>query len=109
MADITIRGRKIVVRELTVQQIRDWFKELEEMEKEGKESIADETLFPDANLHDFRVMTDLTDEELGGFVPSELESVLEKMKEVNSRFFDQRRRLIASVRRIDAPSTQPGA
>ena len=79
------------------------------MEKEGKANIADETLFPDANIHDFLVMTDLTDKEIGGFTPEELVPVLEKMKEVNSYFFDQRRRLIASARRIDGAPTQAGA
>ncbi|MDH5509564.1 MAG: hypothetical protein OEZ32_04335 [Nitrospinota bacterium] len=60
MAEITIRDRKITVKELTVGHIREWYKELDSRASSGDFDVVNETFFLDSNLDDLVIMTDLT-------------------------------------------------
>ena len=103
MDAMDINGRRVTVRELTVREVHAWFKELDSRVQHGGFDLVDETLFADANLEDLLIMTDLNREEMDGFTPSQLAAVLEKVREVNSHFFDQRRRLIKVAKPDDTP------
>jgi len=106
MADLTIRDRTISISEMTVGQIRAWFRYAEEKEearaKGEKRDLAGETLFEEVSLEELAMMTSLSVEEMNGFTPSELIVVLEKVKELNPDFFAQRQRLIEMAMQLAA-------
>ena len=92
MADVSVNGRKVKVRELTVREIREWFKSLA-ARKEDQFDVVNETLFEDVTLEDLCLMTDLEKGEVDNLTPSQAGAVLQKVKEVNSDFFAQRLRI----------------
>lgn len=93
MTSVEIAGQTVLVRELTVAEIRQWLANLKaDVAKEDSLSLI---LFDDVTFGDLRLMTDLTDEQLASATPSELRQVADKIKAVNSHFFAFRGRLSA--------------
>lgn len=87
-------GRKVTVTELTVGEIRAWLAGMTAQEAGGGGGdVVSLALFEDATLDDLTRMSDLTDEEIAAAAPSELDAVLEKVREVNKDFFSLRARL----------------
>ena len=95
-----IAGRKVVIRELTVGEIRAW------LEIKGAETpdLIDSFLSEEMALSDIVQMCDLTITDLDGFTPTEIEQVIVKCKEVNARFFAMRGRLAEVGQKILANS-----
>jgi len=87
-ATLTVAGIPVTVKELTVQEIGQW---LEDKTNPSSDSIENPllSLLPvgDMMLGDLFSMTDLTLDKANGMTGSELETVLDKCKEVNKHFF----------------------
>ncbi|MBF0291145.1 MAG: hypothetical protein HQK86_03215 [Nitrospinae bacterium] len=84
---ISIAERLITVRELTVREMREWFQELKTMANTEQVDVIGNLLFEGISLETMRKMTNLAPDEISQFTPSELSSLLEKLKEVNPHFF----------------------
>ncbi|MBF0157500.1 MAG: hypothetical protein HQL57_09985 [Magnetococcales bacterium] len=95
--EIELDGRTVTVRELTVAEVRLWLKELDQL-REGALDLVTEGIMADASLGDVARMTDLTPEELDGFTPSAIESVIAVCREINPHFFRLRDRLLEAAR-----------
>lgn len=84
-AQIVIADRTVTVRELTVAEVRDWLREVEQ----GLRPVdpAGDALFEDVCLADIGVMSDAGAEWLSQFKPSELQPLADLCKKVNPHFF----------------------
>ncbi|WP_033998010.1 hypothetical protein [Pseudomonas paraeruginosa] len=83
--EITLGDKSVLVRELTVLQVRDW---LAEMQQPGTpRDPVDEALFPECSLTDLQRMTSLTAADIDQLRPSQLREVLALCKELNPSFF----------------------
>lgn len=81
----------IIVKELTVAEIRTWLKKTEA--EESKPDAVDLFILPDLNLQELRQFTDATAEDLDVLTQSELLELYQKVKEVNPLFFEMAKRL----------------
>ena len=92
---IEVAGVTVIVRELTVAEIRS---ALKMEESDGKTSAntdaVDMFLFEDISLPDICRMTDLTLEKMAEYKPSELRQAAEACREVNADFFALRGRVL---------------
>lgn len=89
--EINVAGRVIVVRELTVGEIRAWLKEAGAVSGD----VVDATLFEDFSLPDLSMMTTLVPEAINAMTPGELRQVRKAAEEVNADFFAMRSRVVA--------------
>lgn len=96
---IDIENRTVIVRELTVAEIRHWMKDLENI-KEATIDLVTEGLMEEASLADVVRMTNLTIEDLDAMTPSEIDTVMAVCREVNPHFFKLRKRLADAVKMI---------
>ena len=92
--EIKVGERTVLVRELTVDELRAWMSD-----QQGVADLVD-TLFEDMDLSlaDFPAFSDLSAAEVGGLAPSQLEHVAALIREVNQRFFGIWQRRLAEVR-----------
>lgn len=112
---LPLGGRSVMVRELSVAEVRDWLKDLASAHPDAEIDLADVLLYEAEGLRlaDFLRLTDLSPAELGALsVQTELEALLAKCKEVNPRFFTALDRLLATGRmaiqqRASTPSNKP--
>ncbi|MGH1509514.1 phage tail assembly protein [Ralstonia solanacearum] len=88
-----VTDRDVQVRELTVQEVRDWYAALATSTDEV--DVVGLLLFGDVTLGDIERMTDLTPAALATLAPSDVARVIADVKEVNPHFFDLRERLRA--------------
>ena len=92
--EIKVGERTVLVRELTVAELRAWMG--------GQQIDVDlvDALFEDMDLSlaDIPVFSDLTADEVGGLAPSQIEPVAELIHEVNQRFFGIWQRRLAEAR-----------
>ncbi len=108
--EIEVGGRKVVVRELTVGEVRRWLKELADRAEAGREDgdgldVVTEALFEDVSLDDVRRMTDLSRKDLDALTPSQIREIVRVCEEVNRHFFDLRARLMALGRGLGPSSS----
>ncbi|UZR30792.1 hypothetical protein [Methylococcus mesophilus] len=97
-------GRKVVVRELTVGEVRAWLKDANaELDRNDLVALA---LFADITLDDLTRFSDLSRAELDAMLPSELDKVREAAKSLNPHFFGLRERLANAAQ---AAATAPPA
>lgn len=89
------------VKELTVDEIRAWL-----AGKTGGEDLVDAMLFEEISLSDIPVLTNLTADAVGALAPSEIDSLLPELKEVNARFFAMREKTAAIGRQILAEQSK---
>jgi len=84
-AEIKVESRTVIVRELTVAEVRAWVKSIEE----GTRQIdpAGDALFDDITLGDIALMSDAPADWLAGFGPSVLDPLAALCKKVNPHFF----------------------
>lgn len=82
----------VIVRELTVLQVRTWLAET--ISPNGQPDIVDQVLFSDCSLEDLQRMTSLTREQIDQLRPSELRQVIALCKEMNPDFFGFMGRLV---------------
>lgn len=92
--EIKLGDRIVLVRELTVDELRAWLSG-----HQGEVDLVD-TLFEDMDLSlaDFPAFSDLSAAEVGSYAPSQLESVANLIREVNQHFFVIWQRRLALVR-----------
>lgn len=104
--EVNLENRKVLVKELTVSEMRNWLKNLEGI-KDGEIDLISEGLLEEASLSDVVLMTDLTMDDLDGMVPSELATLVDACKETNPHFFTLRDRLVQASRHMANPISQP--
>ncbi len=97
--EVNLDGQVIVVRELTVAEVRNWLKNLDQVQESGIDLVT-EGLLADASLSDICRMTDLPIEALDQMTPSEAETVLSACREINPHFFRLREKLLQVVRTV---------
>lgn len=111
---ITINGKTVEICELTVNQQREWLKGRSEREDKAMVNGFDPVdwfLFEETSLWDIAFVTNLTEDDLGEARPSEIDGVVEKMREVNPHFFAMRARVKSMTENLkkslppDKPST----
>ena len=98
--DVPIGDRKVVVRELTLEELRSWM----EATVARKSLSPIDLMFLDDGLmvEDIPDFTDLSTADLGKLAPSDLEEVVKEIREVNGRFF-------SNLSRVMAPAQAPGS
>lgn len=84
-AEVTVAGRLVTVRELTVAEVRDWVAEVELGTREI--DPAGESLFENMGLADIARLSDAPADWLAGFGPSELQTLADLCQKVNPHFF----------------------
>jgi len=82
---ITVGDLDVVVRELTVGEIRAWLKRLESAEAEF--DLVNIALISGVDLADLTAMTDLTAAGMDASTPSQLRTLFDACREVNADFF----------------------
>lgn len=84
-AELTLEGRAIVVTELTVSDVRDWIKSIED----GTLPVdpAGSAVFEDVGLIDMALMSDAPAPWLATLAPSQLQPLADLCKKVNPHFF----------------------
>ncbi|WP_045208425.1 hypothetical protein [Pseudomonas sp. 21] len=85
-------GMRVLVRELTVAEVRSW---LESLDQDGRD-LVDRGLFEDASIPDLIRMTSLTREQIDEMQPSAVREVIAACKEANPDFFGFQARLMAA-------------
>lgn len=88
-------ARKVMVKELTVGEIRAWLAGKVELG-----DLVDTMLFEELALSDLEVLTDLTAEDIEQLAPSEIEALQPALREVNARFFAMREKVAMMGRQI---------
>lgn len=89
---IEVAGQKVLVRELTVKDLRGWLidfrnKAIAGLDGDGEIFSVDRDLFSDFSVDELFRFTDLTDEKIEDMRPSDLRKVIEAVKELNPDFF----------------------
>ncbi|MBF0214893.1 MAG: hypothetical protein HQM00_15255, partial [Magnetococcales bacterium] len=79
--------------ELTVAEIRNWLKTLENAQGNVVDFIS-EGLLEDGSLSDVARMSDLSMEDLDRMAPSEIAALIPVCRELNPHFFTLRDRLV---------------
>lgn len=90
--ELDLDGRKVVVKELTVAEIRAWLKEIEAGLQGG--DVVGGALFEDITFGDLMRFTSLSGAEIDALCPSQLRQVIDVAKEINSDFFLLRGRMV---------------
>lgn len=98
--------RTVVVRELTVGELRAWLKGLEA--KLARGDLIDALLLEDFALLDFALFTDLPPGAIDELAPSQLRELLAVIQEVNPDFFAMAGRMAQAGRSL-APIPPPAA
>lgn len=83
--ELLLDGKPVIVREMTVLQVRTWMTEMQQPSAER--DIVDEALFRDCSLTDLPRMTSLTAADIDALRPSQLRQVIDLCKELNPDFF----------------------
>lgn len=102
---VTIGDKDVTVRELSVQEVRNLIRRVEQGEPTAMDlQLADalgDFLFPDVRVRDMLEMTNATADDLEAMFPSELRELGDACKEVNSHFFEMVARLTPLVELVD--------
>jgi len=94
--EIKVGDRTVLVRELTVAEIREWL--LAKTADLG--DLVDVSLFDDFSLSDVAALTNLTHDDLDQMLPSEIVTVMDVAREINPRFFEMRARMVTMGRAL---------
>lgn len=89
--EVLVGERRVMVRELTVGDVRNWLKEA------GADltiSAVDLLLIPEISLPDLARMTNLSVADMDDWQPSELRELMAVAKDLNADFFGLRGRLL---------------
>lgn len=99
--EIKIGERAVLIRELTVAELRAWAASAAPAAGSFVDDIFEDE---DLSLPDIPVFCDLTTADVEGLAPSELVSVVDAIREVNQRFFAIWQRRLAAARQSMAAS-----
>lgn len=105
--EITIGERKVLIKELTLAEIRAWLaNSANPVDIDLVDTIysADDLL-----ITDIPQFCDLTVEDLVQLAPSEIDPVVQAIREVNARFFATWQRRLAEVRGSPVPTASPAS
>ena len=83
--ELMINGVSVIVRELTVIQVRSWLSEM--TAPPGELDLLDEGLFTECAISDLKRMSSLTEDQINQMRPSDLRPVIALCKELNPDFF----------------------
>lgn len=97
--EVNLNDRKIMVKELTVAEVRNWLKSLEGI-KDGEIDLVSEGLLEETSLSDLVQMTDLSMADLDAMVPSEIAELAKQCHAINPHFFTLRNRLVQASRQV---------
>ena len=95
---VEVAGVQVTARELSVEEIYHWFSKAESRmnsateSKEKPDSVA-ALLFESVTYDDLEVITDITQTLWKSAYPSEIEVLIEAVKEINPHFFAMRARM----------------
>ncbi|UCV13765.1 hypothetical protein [Quatrionicoccus australiensis] len=91
LREVAIPGRenKVIVRELTVGEIRSWL-----AAKVQPGDLVDSMLIADISISDLLILSDLTNGEIEELTPAELDLVITAAKEINVAFFAMREKMV---------------
>lgn len=84
--ELMINGISVIVRELTVIQVRSWLTEMT-AQQTGELDLLDEGLFAECAISDLKRMSSLTEDQINQMRPSDLRQVIALCKELNPDFF----------------------
>ena len=93
---VQIGDRELVVRELSVAEVRNWIGSLDAKEVD----LVDELLIDGVQLSAVRLMAGISKDEMEEMMPSELDKVVDAAKMVNHRFFSMVDRVVAASRQL---------
>jgi hypothetical protein len=96
--ELPLGERKVLVKELTLAELRAWLAELPA--RAGSDLVDDLFADQDLALADLPVFSDFPAEALGDYAPSELAPLVESIREVNAHFFATWRRRMEAARRL---------
>lgn len=82
--ELLLDGQSIIVREMTVLQVREW---MASMQQAAPRDMVDDALFPECSLTDLRRMTTLSAADVDALRPSQVREVIALCKELNPDFF----------------------
>jgi len=94
LKDIKVDGEPVVIKELSVREIREWLGKLDNEAKEDIDVVSS-LLFSACDLPTVIRMTSLTEESVEEMFPSQIAVVIEACKEKNASFFALARRVQA--------------
>lgn len=100
--EISLDGRAVQVREMTVGEIRRWL-----ASKTEAGDLVDSLIFEEIALSDLSFLTDLPADVVDGLAPSEIRRVIDAAREVNPDFFAMRERTVALGQRLLAEHGAP--
>lgn len=105
--EIDVDGRTVMVRELTVREVRDWVTEIES----GRKTIdvAGEFVFEDCAVDDLVRMSDMPREAFDDLAPSQIEPIREAARALNPCFFRVRAAVAAAQASIARQLLSPVA
>lgn len=93
-----LNGRGVVVKEMTLGEIRAWLASIVESANGG--DAIDALLFEDFDPASLVRMTDLSASDLDNYTPTDLRRLGEVCREVNRDFFAMRERMVAAQRTL---------
>lgn len=93
-----LNGRQVVIRELTLGEIRAWLADVADQSQGG--DLIDALLFEDFDPAALVKMTALSAADLDGYAPSDLRRLAEACREVNRDFFAMRERMVQAQRAL---------
>lgn len=82
--DITVAGKTVTVHELTVKEIREWLRHVEQTDAND---FVNDQLFDEFSLSDLARMSTIKTDDLEGMRPSEIQYLADICKEKNPQFF----------------------
>ena len=91
-----LNGRQIVIKELTLGEIRAWLASVVNQSEGG--DVVDALLFEDFEPAALVRMTDLSLRDLDDYGPSDLRLLANAYREVNADFFAMRQRMVQAQR-----------
>lgn len=86
---VEVAGISITVREITVNEIRDWLINAEEV----KNDVVGDLILDDITIDELCRCSDLKPDQASNLTPTELNSIADTCKELNASFFALRDRI----------------
>ena len=91
-------GRQVVIKELSLGEIRAWLASVVNQSEGG--DVVDALLFEDFDPAALVRMTDLTAADLDSYTPSDLRRLAAVCRELNPDFFAMRERMVQAQRTL---------
>lgn len=91
-------AKKTEIKELTVKEIRDWYTDVVSRDDPD---VVGSLLFPeDIPINDLPRFTNLSIDEIESMKPSELQEIIERVRDKNGPLFQLQRRLLQTAEAI---------